>query len=370
MGTIRRARLSARNFVLSFSAALFLLAGAASAAEAAQSETPSDRLQVWNLNTHGMDTGLGSAPNNAPPPRTDYRDFISYIIDPARVAYFPDVVTLQETGTNDGGVVTASCTDFAFLVQLGTGHPYSCAQTTKTGGAAIVFRSDRLTLLASNPDVRLKRVVNPENQGPGEQLGDCLVKNWRALVLLMQDKRDTSKYLSAESVHLPTADYTDSTGTHDCVWENMQITNQAVNNAAAKMQIMAGDWNHVDAAATGTNQDTFQQWECWYEGVNTALSNCGGQDLGWRDGIYESCLGASNAATYACLHPAHGTYVNSSYPNTKRRIDFLFAKASAIYNPVTVWWSDAYASAVAAGQSGGPTEYSDHRGQGALLKYN
>jgi hypothetical protein len=361
MGTSRRARTGARNFILSFSAALILLAGAASAAGAAQSETASDRLQVWNLNTHGMDTGLGSAPNNAPPPRTDYREFITYVTDPARVPYYPDLFTLQETGTNTS-VVTAPCTDFAYLVQLRTGRPYSCIQTTKTGGAAIVYRSDRLTLLASNPNVRLKQVVTS-----GANAGSCVDGDWYALVLLMQDKRDTSKYLAAESVHLPTADYTDSTGvTRDCVWENMQITNQAVNNAAVKMQIMAGDWNHVDAKATGANEDTFVSWECWYEGVNTALSNCGGQDLGWRDGLYDLCHGATDAATYACLHPAHGTFVNSAHPNTKRRIDFLFAKANAIFNPVTVWWSDAYAAA----GSTGPTQYSDHRGQGALVKYS
>ena len=47
-----------------------------------------------------------------------------------------------------------------------------------------------------------------------------------------------------------------------------------------------------------------------------------------------------------------------SHGAAHNRIDFLFAKAYAIYNQVTVSWSDAYAS---AGSLPGPNQYSDHR---------
>ena len=352
MSTIRRARPRARHFVLSLSAALVVLAGGASAAGAAQVSAPSNQLQVWNLNTHGMDTGIGSAPNNAPPPRTDYRDFIAWITNPAKTPYLPDVVTLQETGTNITDVHTAPCTDFAGWLHTDTGHPYLCQETTKRGGAAIAYRSDRLTLLAVNRNVVLKRVVDS-----GASAGSCVDSDWIALVLLFQDQQNTSKYSAFESAHLPTTTYNGQ----DCVWQNSQIVNSAVNNSAVKMQVMAGDWNHRDGTGTGATEDTFQSWECWYQGVNVLRGNCGGLNLGWRDGIYDSCSGS-----WTCLHPAHGTFIPSDNPNTKRRLDFVFTKAAATFSPKTLWWSDAYANA----GSTGPTQYSDHRGQGETVQYN
>ncbi|MFL5782671.1 MAG: endonuclease/exonuclease/phosphatase family protein [Thermoleophilaceae bacterium] len=360
MTTIRRARPRARHFVLSLSAALLVVAGGASAAGAAQIDAPSNQLQVWNLNTHGMDAGVGPAPNNAPPPRTDYREFISFITKPTRVAYLPDVITLQESGTNTTSVHTAPCSDFASRVQTATGHGYLCYQTQQTGGAAIVYRADRLTPLAVNQNVRLDSVVTPTNQQPGETVGSCPQKDWYALVVLFQDKRNTAEYSAIESAHLPTTSYTDASGVHDCVWENSQIVNSAVNNSAVKMQVMAGDWNHRDGTATGATEDTFQGWECWYKGVNALVGTCGGSNLGWRDGIYDGCSGS-----WACLHPANGTFIPSDNTNTKRRIDFVFTKAAATFNPKTVWWSDAYADA----GSTGPIQYSDHRGQGELVQY-
>src|SRR3954454_10885775 len=366
MSNTRRARLRARHFVLSLSAALLVLAGGASAAGAAQVDAPSNQLQVWNLNTHGMDTGLGSPPNGSTDPRTDYRDFVSYITNPNRVSFFPDVITLQETGTNIPGLQTTTCNEFAFLVHAGTNRGYQCQETTKRGGAAIVYRADRLTLLAVNKNVNVKTVATQDDLANGIHKGDCVARDWYALVLLFQDQRDTSKYLAAESVHLPNTNYVDAAGAvHDCVWENTQIVNSAVNNSAVKMQIMAGDWNHRDATVSGTNNQNFLGWECFYAGTNALIGTCGGQTLGWRDGVFERCRGANDPATYSSLHPAHGTFAENGIDNNKR-IDFLFAKASAIFNARTVFWSDADADAGGAA----PHRYSDHRGQGALVQYN
>jgi exonuclease III len=366
MSTTRRARLRARHFVLSLSAALLVLAGGASAAGAAQVESPSNQLQVWNLNTHGMDTGLGSPPNNSPDDRTDYRDFVSYIVNPNRASFFPDVITLQETGTNAGGKHTTTCNEFAWLVHAGTNRAYQCQETTQVGGTAIVYRADRLTLLAVNKDVHLKTVATHDDLQNGIHAGDCLPGNWYALVMLFQDQRDTSKYLAVASVHLPTTDYTNASGTTlDCSWENTQTVNSAVNNPAVKMQIMAGDWNHRDATVSGSTNQNFLGWRCTYAGTNALVGTCGGQNLGWRDGIYDICRGATDAATYSCLHTAHGTFADNGIDNNKR-IDFMFAKASAIFNPRTVFWSDADAD----GGGAAPHHYSDHRGQGALVQYN
>lgn len=58
-------------------------------------------LQVWNLNTRHMATDSVS----------NYKEFAHYITDESRpgVNYLPDIVTLQEAGTNVGGINSDSC---------------------------------------------------------------------------------------------------------------------------------------------------------------------------------------------------------------------------------------------------------------------
>ncbi|MFL6140131.1 MAG: hypothetical protein ACJ74O_20345 [Frankiaceae bacterium] len=114
--------------------ALSPLAGPAGAATG-QAQAPSDRLQVWNLNTHGMATDPAGCTNDSP--CTDYREFVDYITDPTRVAYVPDIVTLQEAGTSTTGVQTPSCHGFENALEARTGLDYYCYETTQTGGAAV-----------------------------------------------------------------------------------------------------------------------------------------------------------------------------------------------------------------------------------------
>src|SRR4051794_19356373 len=199
----------ARRLILTIAMALLALAAVASTATAAQVESPTSQLQVWNVNTHGMDTGIGSPPNNSTDDRTDYRDFVTYITNSGRASFFPDVITLQETGTNitTPSVHTTTCNEFAYLVFARTGRGYLCDETTKRGGAAIVYRADRLQLLAVNKNVQLYTVGTKNDPSTGEVAGQCKLRDYYAMVMLFQDKKNPSKYMTVESVHLPKEQY-------------------------------------------------------------------------------------------------------------------------------------------------------------------
>lgn len=142
---------------------------------------------------------------------------------------------------------------------------------------------------------------------------------------------------------------------------NMSILNPAVTGlGSASMQIMAGDWNHTDANAAN-NYTVFNYWECWYQGMNTPdMAGCGGDAWAWKDAMYRKCV-TTTTAVWSCLRNNHWTIGSSG-----ARIDFLFAKAYAVHNQVTVPYTAAWQS---AGSPPGPQQYSDHRGQGALVKY-
>jgi hypothetical protein len=339
------ARPSARRLMLAFFAALMLVAIGAGAARAAQTEAPSDRLQVWNLNTHGMDTGSGPPPPGSDGVRTNYRLFLDYITGPNQ-AYYPDVVTLQEAGT--ASIPLPSCHQAEADLEARTGRNYYCVETTLTGGAAIVYNVDRLSRQTNGQSVQIRKV---------DGAGNCPLSSWYASTLRLKD--DVSgKFVNVGSFHLPTAG--PGTG-QDCAWDNMKIISPAVTGlGSASMNIMAGDSNHPDATATNNN-NTFSFWECWYQGVNTSddhPTTCGGQNFGWKDPPYRACaaVAATEADRYTCLHLYSWTYKTYG-TDPKDRRDFLFAKGYALYNQITV---DLYPN---------PTKYSDHRGQGVLVKY-
>lgn len=345
-----------RRSLLALCAASMLLALGAASAQAAQVEAPSNQLQVWNLNTHGMDTATVAGSG-----RTNYRYFLDYITDSTRVAYYPDILTLQEAGTASLGL--RSCHDVENYLQTRTGRDYYCVETTRDGGAAIVYNTDRLSRQSDGQSVQIYKIDQT-----GADAGGCDLSNWYTGTLRLKDDVNTTKYVNVESVHLPTDNYpadSQSGWATDCAWNNMQITSPAVTGlGSASMQVMAGDWNHTDANATGTNNNTFGSWECWYQAVNTPdLNGCLNDSWGWKDAMYRACLSSTDAATYSCLH----TYAWTRHGTNNVRIDFLFAKAYAIANQQTVAYAFAYAAA--GSPAGAPQEYSDHQGMGALLKY-
>jgi endonuclease/exonuclease/phosphatase family metal-dependent hydrolase len=329
--------------VAALTAMLSIVAPATGSAYAAtgQAKTPSDRLQVWNLNTAGMATA---------PASTDYREFVDYITDPTRVAYVPDIVTLQEAGTNITGLQNPSCHNFEYALEARTGFDYFCYETTKRGGAAVVYRTGRLSFVGGT----LRSVQLKERATQG---ASCDPSSWYALVLRFKDDLNAGKYSNVASVHLP---YSTDNSDADCAWENMKTVNSVVDSlGSASMRVMAGDWNHTDGILNSSGQ---VNWECWYSGTNGDLGLCGSQspNLGWKDAMYRAC-NLTGTAAYNCLHTYHWTHGDHA------RLDYLFAKTYAIYNQVTVDWTLAYQSA--GSPSGWPTRYSDHRGQGALLRY-
>ncbi|WP_020521457.1 endonuclease/exonuclease/phosphatase family protein [Catelliglobosispora koreensis] len=296
-------------------------------------------LQVWNYNTARMSTG----------PDTDWRQFIYYITDAGRVSYRPDIVTVQEVGTDYLNL--PGCENIANLLQSRTGEDYHCYETNDTGGSSIVYRTGRLS--------KVGEATIPLKYREFESETDCKNSTWTAQALRLSDDKVAGKYVNVASVHLP---YNGNAQDADCAWDNSKIISSALANlGSSQMQIMGGDWNHVDAAVSGTSVN----WECWYEGTTTtaggALGNCGGSNLGWKDPQYRKCDETNDGAynIWKCMDNVHRTHGGT-------RIDFLLAKAHTASGSGTV---DYYQAWQAAGSPGGPQKYSDHRGQGAALKY-
>lgn len=319
--------------------ALLSLGVGVSRAAALQEGSPSNQLQVWNINTKNMGTHPGF----------DYTEFVAYITDPARSRYFPDIVTLQEVAR------PVSCTEFVRELEQRTLVDYRCFETTLQGGAGVAYRTGRLSFQKQLAWTLIKK------QGDTCKLDtDPVGDLWTGLVLRLKDDVN-AKFVNVASLHLPVRDQ--DLPPVDCAWDNMKLANAKIDSlGAAKMRIMAGDWNHHDA--TPAEGGPFQFWECWYKGTNVDLSDCGSQNLAWKDPMYRLCSRTNTTAStiYNCLRLNH-------LSTGRRRIDFLFAKAYAmdLDNAVTVSWDDAD---VSAGENPPDGEsYSDHRGQGVLLTY-
>jgi hypothetical protein len=350
---VRQVNWSLRDLRAFVVAALMLTLGVVSVstgsahAATGQAQTPTDRLQVWNLNTHRMTTDPEGCPTEAP--CTDYRELVYYITDPTRTAYVPDIVTLQEAGTDITNLHIPSCHNFEYALEARTGLDYYCYETTQRGGAAIVYRTGRLLYVGGT--LRSVRLEERATQG-----ASCSLSSWYALVQRFQDALNTSKYVNVASVHLP---YSPDNSDADCAWENMKTVSSVVDSlGSASMRLMAGDWNHTDGILNSSGQ---VNWECWYLGTNVDLGTCGSTspNLGWKDAMYRAC-NLTGTAAYNCMNAYHWT-------KSHTRIDYLFAKTYAIYNQVTVDYGLAYQSA--GSTSGWARQYSDHRGQGALLRY-
>jgi hypothetical protein len=324
---------------------LILVAIAAEAASAAQTTSPSNQVQVWNVNTAGMSLG----------PTTDYRNFVAYILNSARTPYFPDIITLQEAGY--AAKDRASCTEFVGLIAYVSHHSYDCRETGMQGGDAVVYRTDRFTLDATPvPVVEKIRTVagGPCNDSP----------TWRSIAIRLRDTN--GKRVSVGSFHFPTLSNTDA----DCAWDNMQGINNALT--AADIKIAAGDTNHADAITSDTNHNNYSSWEYWYLHSNLRISSCVAPDLCFKDVMYQKAANAlgttANPSVYSYMHTnewswSHVGLVES--PSNSDRRDYIWVKPQAVpvsftspTEPRTPRWADA-----------GSVPYSDHRGQGALLTY-
>lgn len=257
-----------------------------------------------------------------------------------------------------------------------TPSDYYCVETTYRGGAAILWRIDPV---AVNGPGRFSREQTsllttgkkvPLYVGP---TGACAVPpsptsgNWYALALRLKDNGVPSspKYVNVASMHL-------KTGGEDCAWQNMKLLNSELAVGPVNMQIMAGDTNHADAAATD-NHNTFGSWECWYRGMNAGLGMCEGgiSNFNWQDVMDQKWIaGTSEPSRYGLTHAYEWSWSHHwpDPPVDNDRRDFLFTRTYSIANdanqpnqqPRTVPWEDA---------GGTQPRYSDHRGLGALLRY-
>jgi endonuclease/exonuclease/phosphatase family metal-dependent hydrolase len=307
-----------------------LLAVAPAAAQAA----PAGQLQVWNVNTHRMTDNS----------TFNYHKFIEYI---TTTQYLPDVVTIQEAGSPRA---RAGCKEFARVLETHAkaarpqappeDYDYDCRETRSQGGAAVVFRTSRLSL-SNEQAVAVHRVATDKS---------CQLSPWKAQQLRLQDKK-SNKYVSVLSVHLPTR----QVDSKDCAWENNQLlTRESGRLGQTDMKIIAGDWNHADAATTrGTR--TWIKWHCQYAGMNVDVGTCprtGGENLGWKDAIYQLC---KNQGVFGPDADIYNRCLRNHWTKNNKRIDFLFTNAHAINNQITVPQTTPW--------------YSDHLGQGALLTY-
>jgi hypothetical protein len=343
--------------VLSLAAVLVaasLSIAVATAAAINQTVSPADKLQVWNVNTHVM-----SLPGN--PENTDYRDFVAFITtyDAAHAPYFPDIVTLQEVGSSPS---RTNCNEYRDLLIQRTGRTYQCRGANKQGGSAIVWRADTANGLSLADPIGDRDDIAPlklrTNAHPDSCRFDTDTQDpWTVLALRLTDAA-SGKHVSVASIHLPFL--TGGPKDADCAWENMKIISPRINDlGSAGMKIMGGDWNHQDAEPVN---GVFAGWECWYNGTNIDLGQCGNANLGWKDVVYRACSSASNI--FDCMQTNHWTQRG---PNEDKRIDFVFAKTQVIENVFTVPFETA--DAIANPPSGDGFPYSDHRGQGALVTY-
>jgi hypothetical protein len=346
MATVARSRIRARRLALLFFAALALLAAGPPAARAAQTATPTDKLQVWDLNTARMDTGG----------KTDYEKFIDLIMDGSRYPYYPDIVLLQEAGTKTSDLNVTSCLAFAIRLSQRSypgNQNYNCYETTYRGGAAIVYRTNRLSVAV--PGNRLTEYTR-DDLGRCAPDSDPVVKDrWHAATLLLSDG---GRYVSVGSLHYPT-------GGRACSWENTNMLTNALGGAGIAMKILGGDTNEKDAGTTAYG--TWNGWNCWYL---AAIDSCY-VSLGWTDVVYRACLASTPTDTWnRCVRPYNWTFDASkpeptpSNPTTRDRRDFIFVKGAGSTDVHTIPISYAYPY-----DGGSSLPYSDHLGIGVLLNY-
>lgn len=281
-------------------------------------------LQVWNLNTHKMQT----CGDRCGADETDYSTFIERVAGAGKRA--PDVITLQEVASKG----SKPCGEFVRRLERRAGrHHYTCLAAKTQGGAAIVYRSGRDGLRPRGG----KRLIGLRINKQGTSCENTSGKGYHALAQRFV-ARSTNATIDVASVHLPVNNNAD---VRDCTWQNSKRVTRALRGA---VRIMAGDWNLPDAETGAAD------WNCWYKGTNAALSSqqCG-PSLGWRDVIFDACDGARD-----CLQSQHWSHPKKGTDELKR-IDFLFARGASSANAVTVPF--------------GTPRYSDHRGQGALLRY-
>jgi hypothetical protein len=334
--------------------------------------TDSSHLQVWVINTSVMSnmepfvnyvTDTNNDPNRNPP---------GDLIGTPLYARYPDVVIAQEVGT--GTTSATSCDALALMFHNRTNEPYDCRiangatanHNNAPGGAAIVYRTDRLTFDSQSVQWLKNRA---DVNSPCAFAGTSGADRWLALIARFHNFEGT-RHVVVGSVHMPTQDGINQatnppTGTQfaqDCSKDNTALINTAMNaEGNAAIQIVGGDWNYPDwDNRTGQNH-----WAPFYGCANKELAKtqCPGTTQYWYDPIYDLCA-PGTGDIHTCL--AQNATHNGKYdlPIQRRRIDFLFYNDGTIVNATR---TAQYAVTLPGAPPDNPPPGSDHNGIGALL---
>lgn len=268
-----------------------------------------DRLAVYDFNIHQMGD--------------DWKGWVQYVKDNPDLP-IPDILIVQdlpdpETHPSGGRPALRS-----YLSSVeGFGVPYSVRANSHQHPdialeRAVFWRNDRLGLL----DFR-------RFNGWGGPKGDCVkdAGNGYAVQVRLEDKlRDTRNKVSVVSFKTrPDADNA------WCPWKNTKFMNYKLTESgwSGALHIMGTDSNHED-----WNPD-LNKWRCWYRGTNGSLGKgCpDGADAnrGYVDPIYVVCGGNKD-----CTSKENTTiFKTKNFPDRRRRIDFIFAKAGNGNVPAT-----------------------------------
>jgi hypothetical protein len=343
---------------------LSLFGPAPSAQAVGQQPSPGGSLQVWDLNTFKM--------SQEDPAKYDYKGFIAYISSPTHAAYLPDLITLQEV-SNIAADGSQPCSKFVASLNDATGQTdYACLHTDLRGGAAIVYRAGKLALQLIGGKNSVKIASTTINSEGCDHATTDPVFSIAARFKL----GTTNKHVNVASVHLPNNNVTDDDDwSEDCAFVNTRDVDDKLDSLGeSAIQIMAGDWNRPDTVdstnkvfadwyrCTRFDADVIAERKCPTDrpvpnysthGIGTLYSVLGT----YEDVIYSQVKGDNDPpSAYQVDNPDDG---NLTAPHGDRRIDFIFAEASAVANAVTVPQPAAPA-----------LEYSDHKGLGALLSYS
>lgn len=322
-------------------------------------------VHLFNVNTkHASEPGRPSYEN------TDYRQLFAYMKESGSL---PDIVTLEEVGTNTDRFTSQPCSRVREELERvvkpeGSRAKWRCivaagatdALGNTPGGVAMLYRG-RFAPSES------KKLVGLYRWTPGGCQLEEAGRGWTALVQKFDDGPHT---IAVAAVHLDTAGAGhDNAEDDDCSGKNLARIQDALDATHADVKVIAGDMNHGDATrhldASGKVQHDW--WETTYRTHVSALSKSR-----YDDAIFDDCAKRSSGtdAISRCLVADHWSMNRAGALDS--RIDWvLVSGARKLEDAKTVPWADAHAAWLrfTGAASSNEKQYSDHRGQELRIRY-
>jgi hypothetical protein len=284
--------------------------------------TPTGRLMVWSAPT--QQGCMGQSPCTK-----DMRNWMQWAC--SQPAYVPDIVaTTEVTGDNNTYHDT-----LALWLSASCGHNYGSVGGSFSGGAAIIYRTDRLQYISHQ--VNCMYDANTQIASP------CAVH--KTLSARFRDKAD-NRYVNFSAVHLPNVSVGDGQYGQPSYWNVKRADDLTTGLGGAALHVVAGDFN-VSDKDYATNQlkpwywDQLMSWG-WFDATRQACF------LYYGSGGVESCISNNNWT--------HG--------GAPKRIDFIFSKGNVSSNyPWHTTLPFEWAKAVSF------MDYSDHKAIGTVLVF-